>query len=279
MLDQIDSQIPADEQEADALLNEIEQPAPDLMSEADKQAADKTQQAIQEYSFNYGGKEVKAPIEKILKWASQGYEAPNKIGELNKQIESWKSKEATLKELESKYGDVDKYVRENPQWWDFVSKQYEQNAQQAQLQSQMTPELMALKQKVDELDQYKNNIVQQQEDAEYNKQFSELKKQYASVDFTTPDDSGKSLEYKVLEYANANGIRKFSTAFKDFYHDELVKIAAESAKEKLINDKQSKSKLGILNISSAPTKRTTDSVRGKSYGDLEREALAELGIA
>lgn len=278
------------EESADELLASIEEPRQDLMEQQNESGQQQTQQqaqqqAIQEYAIKYGGKEIKAPIEKILRWAEQGYEAPQKIGELNKQLESWKTKEQQLKEIESRYKTVDDYVKQNPDWWKFVQSQYENQIGQAQQNpnnqyiNELKSEFEKQKSVLDTLMKEREESRIKQEDEAYNKGFEELKKQYPKVDFNSVDEAGKSLEYRVLEYANQNGINNFTTAFKDYYFDELVKIKETEAKEKLIKDKQANTKLGILNVSSTPTpKRISDNVKGKSYGDLEREALAELGI-
>lgn len=270
------------EDDADALLSDIEKPTDET---ADQVTEPEAKQTIQEYALTIGGKEIKAPIEKVLKWASMGYDAPNKIGELNKALEGYKSKETQFKELEDKYGVVDKYVRENPQWWEHVQSQYQQLQQQQQAQpanpliDQMAKRLESIEGLASTLQQEREAERAKQDDAKYMEEFESIKKQYPKIDLSTPDENGKSLEYKVLEYAQSNGIRKFTTAFRDFYHDELLKMSSEEAKEKVVNDKQSKSRLGILGVSSTPTKKISDSVKGKSYADLEREALQELGIA
>ena len=283
-----EGQIPSSEDEADALLAQVEAPADESLTDpgAPVPAADASKQAAaaQEYAFKHNGKEIKAPIEKLLKWASQGYDAPQKFGEFNKQLEGYKQKEAQFKDWETRFGPVDNYVKQNPQWWDFVNKQWEQSQQQGA--GGQNPMFESLKKEVDELKSYKQQLEEQrnrevmaQEDTVYQKELEEVKKQWPKIDLDTQGTDGKSLEYRVLEHAKENGIKKFSTAFKDFYHDELMKMASENAKEQLTSDKVSKSKLGILGISHAPTPKTSDSVRGKSYNDLEREALRELGLA
>lgn len=274
------------EEQADELLASIEEPKdessvePGAKPQAETSPAE--QAAIDEFALTVGGKEIKAKRDQVLKWAQMGYDAPNRIGELNKKLEAYAQKEAQLKELEEKFGPVDKYVRENPQFWDLVQNQYQQQLSQVQA----NPQLNALMQKVGELESYKNEaeqrrqeFVRAQEDQAYQSELENLKKMYPKIDLHSPDESGKSLEYKVLEYARDNGIKKLTTAFKDFYFDELVKLKEEEAKEKVVQDKQSKSKLGILGISPTPTKRVSSDVKGKSYNDLEREALEELGIA
>lgn len=282
----LEGQVPQNEEEVDALLGGMEQSTPESSIEpgAKQQSEQAATAAAQEYAIQVGGKEIKAPIEKLIKWASMGYDAPNRIGELNKKLESYTQREAQLKDLESRYSPVDKFVRENPQWWQHVQQSYEQLQAQSQ-QNPFLPVVENLKKEVDGLkqiaqtyEQREQQKIMQQEDTKYMDELGAIQKQYPKIDLMTPDATGKSLEYKVLEYARDNGIRNFKTAFRDFYHDELVKLSAEEAKEKVISDKQSKSKLGILGVSTTPTKRVSDSVKGKSYGDLEREALQELGL-
>lgn len=279
------------EENANELLAGMEAPSPEMAMEQptqnEGQLNEKTPaQIAQEYSFKYGGKEIKAPIEKILRWAEQGYEAPQKIGDLNKQIESWKSKDTQLKELEGKYKTVDDYVRQNPDWFNYIQQEYNNRTSQQQQQAPNmngVAELKSMfeqqKSALDSLLQDKEQARIKQEDEQYSQNFESIKKQYPKVDFNTADASGKSLEYKVLEYANKNGINNFTTAFKDFYFDDLIKLKEEEAKEGFMKNKQANSKLGILGISSTPSPKSKSGyVKGKTYDQLEQEALFELGL-
>lgn len=279
------------EESADELLSDLEKPAPEMAmeqpsTEGVQQATPAAQsQAAQEYAIKYGGKEIKAPLDKIIRWAEQGYEAPQKIGELNKQIESWKTKEATLKELESKYKTVDDYARENPEWFKHIHSDYENRMNQRQ-QDPGSQEVMQLKsmyeqQKsvLDSLVQDRENARIKNEDQKYMETFEEIKKQYPKIDFLSADHSGKTLEYKVLEYANQNKINNFKTAFKDFHFDELMKLKEEETKENLAKQKQANTKLGILGINPTPSPKSKAGYsKGKNYSDMEKEALYELGL-
>jgi chromosome segregation ATPase len=236
--------------------------------------------AVEDYTFNHGGKEIKATRDQIMKWAQMGYDAPNRLGEMNKKIQEWQQKEATLKELETKYGEVDKYARENPQWLQHVMAEYQKARSNGQ---PADPRLEQLSKEVTDLRQFKNQLEQdrqaeiaKQEDGALDEEISSIKKQYPKIDFVTPDQTGKSLEYKVLEYATANGIRNFKTAFRDFYHDELVNMRAAEAKESVAKNLQQKSRLGIQSVKTAPTTQGRSSVKGKSYNDLEMEAMNEI---
>lgn len=285
-MSEIDNNTEVNDQDVDSLIEQVYAPSNEN-NQADKPNAEPTpqqQQAIQEYEIKVGGKPIKAPIDKVLQWATMGYDAPNKIGSLQKELENFKQKETEFKSWEEKYGAVDKYVRENPQWFDYVQSQYQKQIEQ-QNQNPVLEQLTPLQKQVQELMAYKDKVEQEreqrriaQEDAEYQNTLKDLQKGYPTIDFNSVDESGKSLEYRVLEYANENGIRNFKTAFRDYYFDELNKLSEVSAKEKLVKDKQANSKIGLLGISSTPTTRKSDSVKGKSYDQLAREALEELGI-
>lgn len=264
------------EEQADELLGSIENPSEGTQQEA-------TPPPVQEYSFTHSGKEIKAPIDNILKWASQGYDAPNRIGDLSKQIEDYKQKEGQFKQYEERYGAVDKYAKENPQWWDHVSKSYQQLL--AESQGSQSPQLTEFQKELEELKNFKLQLEQdrqseqmKREDETYQNELSALTKAYPKIDFNTVGPDGKSLEYKVLQHAKENGIKKFTTAFRDFYHDELMKMQAEGAKESLLKERQAKQKFGILGESFHSAKQVNNNVKGKSYADLEKEALRELGI-
>ena len=274
--------IPGNEAEADALLDQVQ----DTDSQTITEAAPAPAATVDEYKFTVGGKEISAKRDQLIRWAQQGYDAPNKIGTLTKQLEGWKQKESNFKTMQEKYGPIDEYVRQNPKFWDHVVQQFQQKDQLlndpsnplAQTVSQLQSQMQDLVQYKNQVEQQRQAAQMQQEDTKYQEELSEIRKSYPTVDFNTPDENGKSLEYKVLEYANANGIKKFTTAFRDLHHDELKRMYEEGAKEKVSKERQKNTKLGILGVTPTPTRRTSEDVKGKSYNDLASEALAELGL-
>lgn len=271
-------------EQADALLDSIEAPSNEPIQEAQPQPQ------VEEWDLTVGGKQIKAKREQLIQWAQQGYSAPTKISQLTKEIESWKQKHSQLepeyKRYKEQFAPIDDYVKQKPEFWDHVLKSWEQREQLFNDQANpLAQEVSALRTQLQDLVQYKNQIEDErknaritQEDQQYHTVLTEIKKQYPKVDFDTPDEDGKTLEYKVLEHAEKEGIRNFKTAFRDYYHDELTKIAAEQAKENLTKEKVKNTKLGILGVTNAPAKKTTSDHRGKSYDDLADEALRELGL-
>ncbi len=273
------------EEQADSLLESVENSDSSPIQDAQPPAP------VDEFELTVGGKQIKAKRDQLMQWAQQGYSAPGKISQLTKEIEAhkkWRSEfEPKYSEYQKKYDPVDEYVKQNPQFWDHVLKSYEQRNQVLGDQNNpLAPIVTDLQRQVQELIQHKNQFEETQaktratqEDQEYNQGLSQFKKDYPDIDFDTPDEEGKSLEYKVLEHAQNEGIKNFKTAFRDFYHDELLKREASKAKENLTREKQKNTKLGILGVTPMPTKgRSTKSIRESSYDDLANEALQEFGI-
>jgi hypothetical protein len=249
------------------------------------------QSAWDKDTLKVNGKEITATREEILKWASMGHNAPNLMNEWKAKESAWtkqqqdiQAKEAQLKEIESKwspYKEVDEYASKNPDWWKQVQENYKQHIQSAET----NPEIAALKQELAEIKRFKDEIINEKkseqlskEDQQLSSEVESIRKQFTNLDFDTPDESGKSLEMKVLEHAVNNDIKSFKVAFRDFYHDHLLSKAREEGKELVSKEVQKQSKLGILNVTSKPTKgiQLAQNVKDKSYNDLEREALEEL---
>ncbi len=284
--DQIDTQnISVDSEEAaDNLLETIERPSHEPIQEAQPQVIDEFELPIEDK------RSIKVKREQLFQWAQQGRTAPGKISQLSKEVESWKSKysesEPKWKEIETKYGEIDQYVRQNPAFWDHVQNSWKQRGDALSDSSNPLAGTVAqLQSHVEDLIQYKNQIEEQQqniraakEDQDYLQTFEELQKQHSDIDFVTPDQEGKTLEYRVLEHAQANGIKNFKTAFRDYYHDELMKRSESRAKESFARDKQKNTKLGILGITTQPTKRGSSDVRGKSYDNIADEIKEEYGL-
>ena len=258
--------------DVDTILEQIQQ------ENAPKQPEAAPAPKVEEYSFIHNGKEIKADRDKLIRWAQQGYDAPNRLGEMNKKLQEYTKKEAQLKEWEQKYAPVQDFVQKNPEFYQKYLAEVEQ--QRAQIPVAV---LDPLKQEIDQLKNGFQTLEQEraaekarQEDEIYQKEVGEIKKQYPKVDFDSKDQSGQSLEYRVLQYAIENGIKKFTTAFRDYYHDNLLKMAEETAKEKAIASKQRSVRQGILDVASYPSRKpTTGYTNSKSYNDLLREAIEE----
>lgn len=275
------------EAQADELLESIEQPSSGPIEDQKVQAP----VLPDEFDFPVENKTIKVKRDQLFQWAQQGRTAPGKMSQLSREVETWKKKysefEPKYKAYEEQYKPIDEYVKQNPTFWDHVLDSWKNKSQALTDQANPLAGVVTdLQQKVQDLIQYKNQVEDrqqkyqaQQEDQAYLQTMEEIKKTYSDIDFDTPNEEGKSLEYQVLEFAQQRGIRDFDIAFKAFKHDDLLKRAETRAKESLLKDKQKNTKLGVLGITPSPTKRVQQrDIRQRSYDDLVDEALEELGI-
>lgn len=240
--------------------------------------------AAQDFEFTWNGKQIKAPITdpRIKQWASQGYDYAQKIAEFNKQKQDFEP-------LAKRFGEVDAYIKENPEWWNHVQQAWETREQQAAPQvdpnNPFAQELHKIKSEFTELKQFKDQTlterqqqIAQQEDQALEGEIKSIQEKYPDLDLSAVDESGKTLEFRVLDHAMKNGIKSFRAAFLDLNHEDLLKRAEERGKSAVTKDIQAKKKAGLLGTTSTPTKGVQDAQnhRNKSYDQLMHEALEEI---
>lgn len=281
--------------DVDSLMESIEAPRGDIpmtaRQEPDPAAAAPT---AAELEFTWNGKQIKAPYSdpRLKQWAAQGYDYSQRMQEFNQQRSQFEEQQKSLKEMEGRYAPVDEYVKKNPDWWNHVQQSWEQREQQRQQaldpNNPIAQELNAIKSNLQEITSFKSQYeaekqaqVQQEQDSRYKSDLESLRKTHPDLDFDTAGEDGKSLEMRVIEHGMSHGIRSLRAAFRDFYHDHLVKTAELRGKETVNKDIQKRTKLGLLGTTPTPRKglQRAEDVKAKSYNDLEREALAELGLA
>lgn len=242
-------------------------------------------QDLMKYELDYqaAGKTVKEPLEMIIKRASQGYDYAQKMGEFNNLQEKIKSLEY-LKE-------IDDYYRSNPEWAEHIKSGWEKrsaiqnkvdpndpmfNFFDSKLR-QVTEAFDTINTKLSSLEQEKLQKQMQAEDSALETEIQDIRKEHSYLPWESVDEFGRNLEAKVVAHAKENGIRNFKTAFRDLYHDEIVKRAQDHAKESLADKRYADRKNGFIGESSTPkTKFATKSVRDKSYDELGKEALKEI---
>lgn len=290
----VSGDIPQTEEDADALIAKAE-------SESDNKTGpirDEVQKPVDtwnsaDWTFKAYNKDV-SPKDRaqLMQWAQLGYGANNKISELTKQLDGWKAKENQVNELHKKYYEIDEHVKQNPQFWEHVIGAWKnKSAALSDTTNPLAQTVMGLQNQLQEMSTWKQSVEQlqnqyrmQQEDAQYFSAMDEIKKAYPQIDFTTPDENGKTKEWHMLQHAIDNGIKNVKTAFRDYFHDDLVKLASEQAKEKVAKDRQKNARLGIVGSSPAPSKTGLQSsdMKGKSWSDpsLSSETiLKEMGLA
>lgn len=239
-----------------------------------------------------GGKTVKETLEMLKKRASMGYHYAQRMEALKAREAEINGSAEKFKSLQ-RWQEYNDFAEKNPAWAKHVEQSWEQR--EALLQSQgaedpnspLHAELNSVKQQLGEVSQFLGSLKaereQQQrasEDTALNSEIKSIRERYPDTDFDLADETGKSLEYRILEHAASNGIKSFKTAFHDFYHDHLIKMREDKAKESVLREQQKNKKAGIIGVTDAPTKglNRVQNTRAKSYDQLAQEAMAELGL-
>lgn len=243
----------------------------------------------EEWGFEWNGKKIVPDTrDKLMTWASQGYNYSQRMGELNKlkaDTEKWRSEwEPKVK----RYSEVDDYVRQNPQWWQFVEEQWQRRQQPQGLPPELEPVLKPLQSELSEVKQFVQQMREreaqenaQKQDQALDQEVQSIRKQFPNIDMNAVDASGETLELRILKHANATGIPTFKAAFLDYLSDRLPDLYRAEGREAVAKTQQAAAKAGLLGRTPAPVKamQPAQNVKGRSYDQLTQEALAELGIA
>lgn len=263
-----------------AELNET--PAAEPPAEADHQTA---QAPVPEpapepkfYEFSWNGQQVRGDENQLLKWASQGYDYSQKMGEINNRSKS-------LEEKYSKYLEIDDFATKNPDWWNHVENSWgsrETYNLAPEFQQALEPyvkELSAVKSFINDYQRQQEEIKAKEDDARLTNHIQEVQSKYTDVDFQSKDESGQTLEYRILKHANENGIGNFQTAFLDYYQDNLQKLYESRGRQAVEAERKKAREQGLLGKFPAPSSQQSKApVQHRTYDDAFKAALSELGI-
>ena len=275
--------------DVDGILAGIESPSTEIpmSSTQEAPAQEIANQQPSEYEFTWNGKQIKAPVDKLTKWASQGYDYAQRMEQFKAEREAFETQRQQFEPRLNTYKEVDDYANKNPDWWKHVEASYKERQQNIDPSNPISGELQQLKSELSELKSFRDQLTQEKmaerqktEDAALESEVSQLRQQHKDLDWNSADENGHSLEQRVLKHASENGINSFRAAFRDYNHDQLLKLTELRAREAAMLERQKVVKSGLLGQSPTPKKglQTADNVKGKSYNNLVSEALSELGI-
>lgn len=250
-------------------------------------------QTPEEYEFDYEGQKIKASKEKLLKWASMGYGAPNKIGALQKQINESSGRLKQLEQYEKTYKPIDEWAAQNPDKWQTLFDNWRQAqfgagitppaAGQAPLQlpPEVLQELQASREFRESQIQERQTLKVKAADQSLDQEVVSIRKSYPNLDFDAPDERGNSLEYQILEHATKHGIPSFRAAFRDYCFDQLGKLTESKARgQGAVNPKTTAALLGKEPAASRGSKGLTpEFLRTRNYDQIHEAVLLELGLA
>lgn len=234
-----------------------------------------------------GGRKVKEPLEMVLKRANLGYNYAQRAHNLNSQAEKFKQLEEQNKSL-SRWDEYDRFAKENPEWAKHVEESWANRTNLLQSNQGQNKELQTLQQKLQELEKFKEEFVQekttlrtQAEDKQFSDEISSVGKNFG-VDLSQSDEQGRTLEWRVLEHMTKLGLDgskpgHFTAAFKDMYFDNLIGKEKESAKEQYAKKQAELKKAGIRGITRTP--QGSESFNGTVDPNLSWNQLSDLALA
>jgi hypothetical protein len=302
-----------DDIDVDALLAEIEKPADARSMGGDEQP--ETPEVPQEEKpweppewshFESNGKKLfpDSP-DKAKTWLSLGYNYSQRKGELEKTFaqqqqelaQKQKEWEAEQKRL-NPYREVDEYAAQHKEWWEHVQQQWQQRQQwrttqglPPEQQAQLAPfieKITQLEGWVSQQQQREAELAAQKQEEEYQRQdqaldaeIKSLQESFPNYDFSAVDPAtGQTLELIILKHAEANGLPTFKAAVWDYLGPKLIADAKATGQVAQVKKVQAQAKAGIIGQTPTPTKalQPAQNLKTKSYNDLTREALQELGI-
>lgn len=265
-----------------------------MTKEPEKATPQKTEEG---FEFVHNGKPIKASREQILKWAQMGYDRPQFAQKINQEKAKWEAQKAEWEKSWGVYKQIDEYAKGNQDWWNHVVQSWQTKGaipqagqpgmpQQTPGNDPYAPKFQALEQKLSQIEPVLSQFQKAQaeakareEDQKLEQEIQSIRAKHADLDWDTLDENGKSLELRILEHAQQNGIPKFTMAMRDLLHDELVAKAQSQAKLSIAKGIQAKTKLGVLGESPTPTKgmpAKNRDMRKTSYEELEADIREEI---
>lgn len=300
------SSVPTNEAQADALIASVESPGevnpPGPTPETHEALATKVDapvpQALEpKYKIKWNGQERELPVNQLINLAQQGYGYSEGMRDLKVQRKLFEDQRTTeqakwkdVSERIAQYREVEEYIKQDPQWWEHVRSQYQQQQTQGgpvnPVNHPVVKELLktveGLGSDLSQIKQEKVLAQQAQEDTQLDTAISGIKEAHPNLDWLTIDETGKSLEQRVIDYATQNNIGTFRAAFRDLMHDELVKKHEVKAKEEVAQNIKKATKLGLGPITDSPKSKLSTPKKGITWNSPELEGdaiLKELGVA
>lgn len=215
---------------------------------------------FREYEFKANGQMIKLRDNdpRMQQYLSQGYNYAQNTEKLKADREAWERDRGTWEKDWNPYREIDQYAKQNPDWWQHVEQSYQQVHQQSTQQIDpvrqyldqrlggIEQDLPQMKQFLQEMQTQKLEAQRANEDAQLATAIKSIHEKHKDIDFAAKDESGLSLEHRVINHAVENGFPSFRAAFLDYYHDNLVQQAEARGKEAMMNQVKQRQKLGLL---------------------------------
>lgn len=260
-------EVPAqDELDVDQLLSDLKEPqdARPTESDAPPEPAAPTWNG-EEWAFDSVGKRViPESREQLLQWASGGRNYSQRAAELNAKEKAWTKEREELvgyKEKFTGYSQVDDFAAKNPEWWAHVQESWKSREVPQGIDPNLARVLNPLQEKVSKFEEYLGQIeadkreqAAEKDNQALDQEIASIRKSHPNIDLSAKDETGETLERRILKHAVEIQTGSFRAAFRDYLHDQLVTQANAKGKEAVVQDRALNAKKGLLGTSSAPVK-------------------------
>lgn len=263
-----------------ALANIGESPMPAGEAQATETPAQEQQAPVwngEEWKFKWGDKEIVPDSrDKVMTWASQGYNYSQRMGELNKthaqRMAEAEAREAKAKEIEAKFSPfqpLEEYAQKNPGWIEHVNRSYQEAlAKEKGLDPNVAQALTPLQQEIESLkadlqrrqaieEQQKVAAQEQQEDQAFDAEIQTTRKlpEFANIDWNARDpQTNETLETRICKHGIDNKIQSFKAAARDYLFPQLLTQQGAQNRLQAVRTQQTQAKAGVLGQTQAPTK-------------------------
>jgi hypothetical protein len=221
-----------------------------------------------EFEFNSRGQPIKIRENdpRFSQWLSQGHDYSQNIQTMKAEREAFERSRGEWEQSWKPYKEIDQFARQNPDWWNHIEQSYQQKLSTPEgvpdpvkqyLDQRLEPvakDIPLMKEFLQEMQTQKMEKAKAEEDAKLGEAVKSIQTKYPNLDFSAKDESGLSLEHRVLNHAVNNGFPTFRAAFLDYYHDSLEKQAEARGKEAMTIEMNKRKRLGLLDDSPAPSR-------------------------
>src|SRR3990167_474871 len=246
---------------------------------------------FKEYEFNARGQAVKIKENdpRFQQWLSQGYDYAQNINSFKSERDAFEQQRRALDQQFTPYREIDEFAKQHPDWWTHVDQSYKQKLSnqdeipepvKSYFDQKLQPvinDIPLMKQFLQEMQTQKLEKQQADEDARLAEAVKSVQAKYPSLDFAAKDESGLSLERRVLNHGVNNGFPTFRAAFLDYYHDHLEKLAEARGRESITQEIQKRKKMGLLEENPTPQRGGAENfvpvAKGGSWNDLRGEDI------
>lgn len=270
-------------------LADIGTEAPSTETQPVQESAPVQQPPVQQpeyFELKYNNKTVKGDRNQFTQWAQQGYDYAQKMERFNSEQAAWNAQKAQHEAQWQKYKQIDEYARQNPAWAEYLDTSW--NQRNAQAQTQQPFDVSSIRQQV--LQELQGEIAPvkawfeeqriKEQDTALQKEIDTIQAKYPDLDLSLVDQSGKTLERRVMEFAQQTGIPTFTAAFQAYTYDQRAQSAEAKGREALAKEQDKQRRAGLLGQAPTTQQQPFDPRldRKRSYSDIAEDEARRLGL-